>query len=119
MRNQGEFMVLNTHLIDLRGAPNKRACAEGKCPVKPGTELKNQTYYLRYTIKWRNWDRQTLPLEVITFDATDNNTKWGDLPWFPGGYAEKHDSLKNDPLSVATINDGRSGDFDGKRSCHI
>merc|ERR1719163_2178707 len=31
MRRTGEFMVLNTHLIDIRGARNKRACTECKC----------------------------------------------------------------------------------------
>jgi hypothetical protein len=141
-------MVLNTHLIDIRGAPNKRACEEckcselgtrgflnvttgglscchstdfdgGKCPTKPGTVHRNQTYYIRYTLKWKDFDATIKPLEVITFDATDNNTKWGDLPWIPGGTAQTHDAMKSDALTMKTVNDGRSGDFDGMRSCHI
>jgi len=82
--------------------------------------MTNQTYYIRYTIRWRDYSpATTLPLEVITFDATDNNSKWGDLPFIPGGFAESHQTFKNDPTSVARVFDGRSGDFDGKRACHI
>lgn len=141
-------MVLNTHLIDIRNVSNRRACEEckcselgshsflnvtlggltcchstaydgGKCPLKADVPSTNVTYYIRYTMKWREFDSTIKPLEVITFDATDNNTKWGDLPWFQGGFPETHDAQKSDPLSVATINDGRSGDFDGHRACHI
>jgi hypothetical protein len=148
MRRKGEFMVLNTHLIDIRGARDRRACEEckctelgtrgflnvttggltcchstnldgGKCPIQPEVTHSNVTYYIRYTIKWRDFSAATLPLEVITLDATDNNTKWGDLPWLPGGFAETHAALKADPTSLQTVNDGRSGDFDGKRSCHV
>lgn len=149
MRRKGEFMVLNTHLIDIRNVRDKRACTEckcselgvhafqnvtegglecchstaydgGTCPVKSGTPISNATYYIRYTIKWRDFSPvATRPLQVITLDGTDNNTKWGDLPWFPGGYRESHLALKNDPISTAIVNDGRSGDFNGKRACHI
>jgi hypothetical protein len=151
MRKRGEFMVLNTHLIDIRNVSNKRACTEcsckelgtkgflnvteggltcchstyydgGKCPIKPEaqTSMSNVTYYIRYTIKWRDFSpATTLPLEVITFDATDNNSYWGDLPFLPGGFKEDHQALKADADSWAIVNDGRSGDFDGKRACHI
>jgi len=149
MRKKGEFMVLNTHLIDIRGARNRRACEEckceelgshgflnvttgglscchsttfdgGKCPIQPEVTHTNATYYIRYTLKWRPFNAATtLPLEVITFDATDNNTKWGDLPWIPGGFPEAHQAQKTDAVSMTTVNDGRSGDFDGHPSCHI
>jgi len=149
MRKQGEFMVLNTHLIDIRSVRDKRACSEcsceemgvkgflnvtegglscchstfydgGKCILQPDTTLGNQTYYIRYTLRWNDFSTATtLPLEVITFDATDNNTKWGDLPFIPGGMQQAHKELKNDATSLARVNDGRSGDFDGKRACHI
>jgi len=149
MRRTGEFMVLNTHLIDIRDAKNAQECKEckcstlgthgflnvtegglscchstyydgGKCPVKPGVTMTNMTYYIRYTMKWRKYDRATtLPLEVITLDATDNNTKWGDLPFLPGGYKQTHEALRKDPVSMERVFDGRAGDFDGKRSCHV
>jgi hypothetical protein len=152
MRKKGEFMVLNTHLIDLRGVNDRRACSECKCaelgshgflPITTGgltcchstfydggkcklqqdtsdTALTNATYYIRYTIRWRAFSAATtLPLEVITFDATDNNTHWGDLPFISGGFPETHDTLNNDTTSLARVYDGRSGDFDGKRACHI
>jgi hypothetical protein len=149
MRRKGEFMVLNTHLIDIRGSRDKRACSEckcselgshafsnlttgglscchstffdgGKCILKPETPITNQTYYMRYTIRWRDFNpATTLPLEVITFDATDNNTKWGDLPRLSGGFSESHTDMKNDPTTLSRVNDIRSGDFDGRRACHI
>merc|ERR1711948_216709 len=58
------------------------------------------------------------PLEVITFDATDNGTKWGDFN-LQGGFPEKHVALYNDPKSMATVFDPRSGDFDMVRTCHV
>jgi len=92
----------------------------GKCPLKADVPVANATYYIRYTMKWKDFNPATiLPLEVITFDGTDNNTKWGDLPFIPGGFKQSHSVLKNDPKSLAIINDGRSGDFNGKRACHI
>jgi len=148
MRSVGEFMVLNTHLIDIRGANNKRACTEckcselgshgfsniteggltcchstfydgGKCQLQTETPISNQTYYLRYTIQWRDFDEATKPLEVITFDATDNNTKWGDLPSIQGGFHESHAAMKSDLTTMSRVNDGRSGDLNGRRACHI
>lgn len=75
---------------------------------------------MRYTIKWRDFDEATMkPLEVISFDATDNNTKWGDFALVPGGFPQKHLALKNDPNSEATVHDARSGDYTMLRACHI
>jgi len=153
MRRKGEFMVLNTHLIDIREVRDKRACTECKCSelgthgahglenITTGglscchstdfdggicklktdeTVIRNQTYSIRYTIKWRDFNPlTTLPLEVLSFDVTDNNTKWGDLPRIPGGFKESHEAMKNDPTTLARVNDPRSGDFTGRRACHI
>lgn len=149
MRKNGQFMVLNTHVIDLRNVTNRRACTEcdcehlgvtpkdprtlgglacchsthfdgGRCPLAAGAESSNAKYYIRYTVKWRDFDAaSTKPLEVITLDSTDNNTKWGDLPFLPGGFQENHTALKADPVSMATVMDARSGDFNGHRACHV
>lgn len=150
MRKKGEFMILNTHLIDIRNVTDRRKCAEcecaylgvvsdqstltegglscchstsfdgGKCPVVESVPKTNETYFVRYTVKWHDFDVATAkPLEVITFDATDNNTKWGDFPFIPGGFKEQHVALNNDRLSVATVNDPRSGVYVGRRACHI
>lgn len=91
----------------------------GKCKLKSEISQKNQTYYIRYTIKWRDFTADTLPLEIVTFDATDNNTKWGDLPRIPGGYMEGHEAMNNDPTTLQRVWDPRSGDFTGRRSCHV
>jgi len=152
MRKAGEFMVLNTHLIDTRGVRDFRACSEckcselgshgahgwenittgglscchstaydgGQCKLLPDTKASNATYSIRYTLKWQEFkEGVTLPLEVISFDATDNNTQWADLPRIQGGFKESHLAMKNDPTTLARVNDGRSGDFNGERACHI
>jgi len=121
-------MVLNTHLIDLRNVTNKRACSEckcshfdgGKCPVDRAAYETNQTYFLRYTLKWQDFDPAvTKPLEVISLDATDNNTKWADWPFIPGGFHQSHAALHADPVSEAIVLDNRSGDYIGESACHI
>jgi hypothetical protein len=148
MRKQGEFMLLNTHLIDLRNVTDVRRCAEcdceflnvkpkqqeykgglgcchsthfdgGSCPVSESLAQVNQTYHIRYTVTWRDFDSTIKPLEVITFDLTDNNTRWSDISWLPGGYSEEHAALHRDNLSMVTVNDGRSGEMPGGRACHV
>jgi hypothetical protein len=149
MKKQGEFMLLNTHLIDIRNVTDVRKCAEcdceylgvtpkdheyvgglgcchstgfdgGQCPVSKATTTKsNQTYHIRYTITWRDFDSTVKPLEVITFDATDNNSHWSDISWLQGGYKEEHTALHQDSLSTATVNDGRSGEMPGGAACHV
>lgn len=92
----------------------------GKCKLKPDASISNATYSIRYTLKWQEFkEGVTLPLEVISFDATDNNTQWADLPRISGGFKESHMAMKKDPTTVARVNDGRSGDFNGERACHI
>eukprot|EP00929_Paragymnodinium_shiwhaense_P013484 TRINITY_DN121330_c0_g1_i1.p1 TRINITY_DN121330_c0_g1~~TRINITY_DN121330_c0_g1_i1.p1 ORF type:complete len:527 (-),score=102.27 TRINITY_DN121330_c0_g1_i1:195-1775(-) len=151
MRKTGQFMVLNTHLIDFRNVTNLRGCAEcdcavhgvkapnndykgglacchstevdgGLCPVDESVNraASRQAYYIRYTMKWRDVDAApVLPLEVIAFDVTDNNTKWADMSFIPGGYGEEHAATKADNLSMTTILDDRSGVESQWDACHI
>jgi len=99
------------HSTWLDGASCKLASA-----FKPTTS----TYYMRYTIRWRPFNIfTTKPLEVISLDATDNNSKWGDLPFVTGGFNESHKALYADPDSEAIINQMTSGDYNGMDACHI
>jgi len=93
----------------------------GTCANKEGTKASVQSHFIRYTIKWRDVEAATpfMPLEVISFDATDNNSQWSDLSFLPGGYHEEHLATKNDPTSVATINYQRSGIQMHFDACHI
>eukprot|EP00929_Paragymnodinium_shiwhaense_P007894 TRINITY_DN111817_c0_g1_i1.p1 TRINITY_DN111817_c0_g1~~TRINITY_DN111817_c0_g1_i1.p1 ORF type:complete len:691 (-),score=88.49 TRINITY_DN111817_c0_g1_i1:85-2031(-) len=141
MASNGEFMVLNTHLIDVRGVEDVRGCTECKCAtqgISPKKELEDigyvgglscchsteadggkcpsaaasrmpETYYIRYTMRWREWSPDTLPLEVISLDATDNNTQWSDLSALAGGFHEAHELQKSDPTSMKSLYDHRSG----------
>jgi len=140
--------VINLHLIDTRNVTDLRKCIEcecayhgakppndrytgglacchsteldgGRCPVTSKHEPK-RSQFLRYTIKWRDFDESTtLPLEVISFDATDNNSRWSDFDWLPGGYKEQHLAQKKDPTSMAAMIDQRSGDELQFNACHI
>lgn len=93
----------------------------GKCRLVGDVEAgRNQTYYMRYTVQWRDFDPvTTLPLEVITFDATDNNTQWSDISWLPASYKEAHTSFHKDAAATATISGGKSGEFLGIAACHV
>jgi hypothetical protein len=150
MKKIGEFMMLNLHLIDTRNVTDTRRCVEcdcdyigvtplrpsyigglacchstsdggAKCPVvQNALPKRSETYYMRYTVQWRDFDPvSTLPLEVITFDATDNNTQWSDLSWLPSSYKEAHTSFHSDKVAEDTISGGKSGDFLGAASCHV
>lgn len=93
----------------------------GSCPLIKGAPApKNQTYYMRYTVQWRDFDPETTkPLEVITFDATDNNTQWSDLSWLPWSSQQKHTSFHADAIAASTISSGKSGEFLGINACHV
>jgi hypothetical protein len=147
MKRYGEFMVINTHLIDVRNVTDIRGCTEceckllnvtpldprylgglncchstahdgGRCPLKDGIKPSNETYYIRYTLKWREFDPSTVaPLEVITLEMTDNNTHWSSF--LPLGFPESHKDMKEDRYFQEILNNGQSGDFLGHHTCHV
>lgn len=148
MRNAGEFMLLNNHIIDLRNVSDVRGCSEcecnvtgvtpsdprylggiecchssdfdgGRCGLKPGAQKSNVTYYIRYTIKYRDYDDSVLPLNVMTLEITDNNTDWSDLRGTPGAYPQSHAALANDTAFNELIVNGKAGIFGGYSTCHV
>lgn len=148
MRKSGQFMLLNNHIIDLRNVSDARGCSEcecnvtgvspwdprylggiecchssdfdgGKCSLQPGIEKSNITYYIRYTLKFKDYDDSVLPLNVMTLEITDNNTEWSDLRATPGAYPESHAALKNDTEFNSLIVNGKAGIFGGYSTCHV
>lgn len=42
-----------------------------QCKLKKGFEGSRKTFYLKYTIKWADWNDFVVPLKVYVFDVTD------------------------------------------------
>jgi len=152
MKRTNQFMILNNHLMDIRNVTDRRGCTEcacnvtgvqphdpqylgglscchstesdgGKCPVTPGTELKEQSYYVRYTITWKEFNVASVkPLEATTFDISDDAGEWsGPVPWWlpmSGSYREDHAALKHDPALQKANRDRHSGLQLGPM-CHV
>lgn len=99
-----EGWMLNVHAIDTRGAVDKRGCLEctcslysnitmdgplpekydgglrcctdgARCKVKEGYPKSKRILYLKYTIKYVNWDPSIVPTRVYILDVTDLWTK--------------------------------------------
>ncbi|KAG6410643.1 hypothetical protein SASPL_128708 [Salvia splendens] len=92
-----EGWVLNVHAIDTRGADDKMGCTEcrcdlygfseaggglhccpddGRCRLKQGFHGENKRIYLRYTVKYVEWDSSSiLPVDIYILDVTDVWTK--------------------------------------------
>ncbi|KAB1200266.1 hypothetical protein CJ030_MR0G007710 [Morella rubra] len=66
--------------LDEYGRPLKPDYAGGllccydhtRCRVKEGFEGAEKSLYLRYTVKWLEWDDSILPVKIYIFDVTDN-----------------------------------------------
>jgi hypothetical protein len=144
MHEQGIVMLFNAHLIDIRGVTDRRGCTEcecnvtgvhhggrnytgglecchstqrdgGKCPVSAGTPQTRQSYFVQYTLTWREQDdaiyksQPFKPLNVMTLDQSDDSATWFDPFAFPGSSRQSHDALKNDPVSMASLEGRHSG----------
>lgn len=93
-----EKWMLNVHAIDTRGAEDKLGCTEcrcdlynvtvegyngglrcchdkARCRVKAGFNGVKRGLYLRYTVKYADWDTSIIPVEIYIFDVTDIWTK--------------------------------------------
>ncbi|KAL1554040.1 hypothetical protein AAHA92_14640 [Salvia divinorum] len=92
-----EGWVLNVHAIDTRGADDKMGCTEcrcdlygfskaggglrccpddSRCRLKQGFRGKTKTIYLRYTVKYVEWDSSSIiPVDIYILDVTDVWTK--------------------------------------------
>jgi hypothetical protein len=43
----------------------------GKCKMSKGFLGPKQSLYLKYTVKWVNWEKFMVPLKIYIFDVTD------------------------------------------------
>lgn len=44
---------------------------ETQCRVKEGVESVKRSLYMRYTVKWVDWDNSIVPVKIYVFDVTD------------------------------------------------
>ncbi|CAN1174495.1 hypothetical protein LINPERHAP2_LOCUS31349 [Linum perenne] len=98
-----EKWMLNVHAIDTRGVEDSLGCNEclcdlynvskdervrsdyiggfhccqehSQCKLKQGFQGPKKSLYLRYTMKWVDWDDQILPVQIFIFDVTDNGKR--------------------------------------------
>ncbi|CAN0908891.1 hypothetical protein LINGRAHAP2_LOCUS25521 [Linum grandiflorum] len=98
-----EKWMLNVHAIDTRGVEDRLGCTEclcnlynvtrddgylgglycckdhSQCKLKDGFRGDRRSLYLRYTVKWVDWDDAAadgiLPVKIFIFDVTDTGRR--------------------------------------------
>ncbi|GFQ07522.1 hypothetical protein PHJA_002896300 [Phtheirospermum japonicum] len=94
-----EGWVLNVHAIDTRGAEDKLGCTEcrcdlynmslsenykggvrcchdeTRCKLKEGFQGVKRSLYLRYTVRYVDWEPSIVPVKIYILDVTDVWTK--------------------------------------------
>ncbi|CAN1174496.1 hypothetical protein LINPERHAP2_LOCUS31349 [Linum perenne] len=98
-----EKWMLNVHAIDTRGVEDSLGCNEcrcdlynvskdervhsdyiggfhccqehSQCKLKQGFQGPKKSLYLRYTMKWVDWDDQILPVQIFIIDVTDDGKR--------------------------------------------
>ncbi|XP_038905678.1 uncharacterized protein LOC120091645 [Benincasa hispida] len=111
-----EKWILNVHVIDTRGVEDRIGCLEcrcdlynvnkdeleedykggfkccydtAQCKVREGYEGEERNLYVKYTVKWVDWDDDfVIPVKVYVFDATDT---WKPLTDSTGQISQQHD----------------------------
>ncbi|KAJ0111999.1 hypothetical protein Patl1_01341 [Pistacia atlantica] len=58
-----------------------------QCRVRHGFEGGRRSLYLRYTVKWVDWDSSIVPVKIYIFDVTDNWKRFNDST----GLSTEHD----------------------------
>lgn len=58
-----------------------------QCRVRPGFEGATRSLYLRYTVKWVEWDSSLVPVKIYIFDITDKWKRFNDST----GLSTEHD----------------------------
>ncbi|KAL5992472.1 hypothetical protein ACLOJK_013391 [Asimina triloba] len=95
--------LLNVHAIDTRGVADTMGCTEcrcslynltkdvhgkpyaggsfccpdqAQCRLRQGAEnITKRKLYMRYTVKWVEWDDSIVPVKIYIFDATDTGER--------------------------------------------
>ncbi|KAF3670069.1 hypothetical protein FXO38_07277 [Capsicum annuum] len=66
-----EKWLMNLHVIDTRRVEDRFGCIE--CRLKKGFRGSKKGFYLKYTVKYADWDAASIvPVKVYIFDITDS-----------------------------------------------
>ncbi|CAK9186878.1 unnamed protein product [Ilex paraguariensis] len=97
-----ERWLLNVHAIDTRGAEDKLGCTECRlcgglkccydemqCRLIKGFEGAKRSLYMRYTVKWVDWDDSIVPVIIYILDVTDTWKRTNEST----GLGKRHDCL--------------------------
>ncbi|KAG6666477.1 hypothetical protein CIPAW_01G033000 [Carya illinoinensis] len=106
-----EGWLLNVHAIDTRGVEDKLGCTE--CRLREGFEsAERRSLYLRYTVKWLDWDEFIVPVKIYIFDVTDT---WKRLENSTGQIAEHECHVEYEVKSCRASGMANNGCTDTKR----
>ncbi|CAN1254662.1 hypothetical protein LINPERPRIM_LOCUS8723 [Linum perenne] len=114
-----EKWLLNVHAIDTRGVEDSLGCTEclcdlynvtkyeslpsnyigglrcckdhSQCKLKQGFQGSRRSLYLRYTMKWVDWDNKILPVQIFIFDVTDKRQSGSKLQGPESGCQVEYD----------------------------
>ncbi|KAJ7957151.1 Stress up-regulated Nod 19 [Quillaja saponaria] len=93
-----------------------KCCYDGtQCRKREGYEGPRRGLYLRYTVKWMDWDKTVVPVKIYIIDVTD---KWKKSSG-SSGESSKHDcqiEYDVEPCSAAGMDGHGSGCIDVKRT---
>uniref|UniRef100_A0A6N2LLB1 Stress up-regulated Nod 19 protein n=1 Tax=Salix viminalis TaxID=40686 RepID=A0A6N2LLB1_SALVM len=67
-----EKWYLDVHAIETRGVEDRLGCIECRCDLYNGGK---RSIFLRYTVKWIDWDSSVIPVEIFTLDVTDTGKR--------------------------------------------
>lgn len=107
-----QHLRLNPHYQGGLSCCHSTAADKSTCPVAAGAMVEPavQTYFFQYTVAWRDADEAPFkPIEIMYLDTSDNGGHWTDGVAMPGSTVEAHTAMKNDPVTMASLNGEHSG----------
>lgn len=84
---------------------------ETQCRVKEGFQSARRSLYMRYTVKWVDWDNSILPVQIYIFDITDTWKKSDEST----GLSTKHDCHVEYTVESCATDVVKDGCIDSRR----
>ncbi|XP_058226532.1 uncharacterized protein LOC131335271 [Rhododendron vialii] len=83
-----------------------------QCRVKEGFESVKRSLFMRYTVKWVDWDTSIKPVKIFVFDVTDT---WKKVDASMGHATEHHCLVEYDVESCSAAGETNDGCTDSRR----
>ncbi|KAL8098014.1 uncharacterized protein LOC141683262 [Apium graveolens] len=85
---------------------------ETQCLVKQGFESARRNLYMKYTVKWVDWENSILPVKIYIFDITDTWTKSDESTT---ALSAKHDCLIEYTVEACATDANNKACFESRR----